>query len=79
MIQLSDLSLKFEPRKSFGPIKIKGETTSGLAVKGITKEIVEEFDVMNKNVKIESKDDEQMLELFLKIIEFFDNVKSNKP
>ena len=66
---------KFEPRESLssGQSEIKGETTSCLEVKGIKKEIVEEVDVMNKNVKIESKDDEPTIE-FLKNIEFSDDV-----
>ena len=55
-------------------LRVKVETTSGLEVKGIKKEIVEEFDFINKNVKIESKDDESMLKFF-KNIEFSDDVK----
>ena len=67
---------KFDPRESLnsGQSEIKGETTSCLEVKGIKKEIVEEVDVLNKNVKIETKDDEPMLE-FLKNIEFSDDVE----
>ena len=68
---------KFEPRESLnsGQSEIKDETTSGLQVKCIKNEIVEEVDVMNKNVKIESKDGEREMLEFVKNIEFSDDVK----
>ena len=65
---------KLEPREAFGQSEIKDEPTLDLEVKDIKKEI-KEFDVMNKNVKIESKDGEQAILEFVKIIEFYDDVK----
>ena len=65
---------KLEPREAFGQSEIKDERTSDLEVKDIKKEI-EEFDVMNKNVKIESKDGEREMLEFVKNIEFSDDVK----